>query len=260
MAADESAIAHAVEHDELVLHYQPIVDVRAGTLEGYEALVRWERPDVGLLPPGDFIPVAETSDLICDVDAWVLNEAARQLAAWNGTAPTTKLVMAVNISGRHLNTTRILDDVAAALGNHDIDPGQLILEITETVLVEDGLPLANLHRLRQLGVALSLDDYGTGHNSIDQLGRLPVDIVKIAKGYLDVSTPDARERLAVMVDTCHTLGLLVIGEGVENHDQLALLQEFEVESAQGFLLGRPLPAADFPDGAGAGWPRHGAFT
>jgi len=260
MAADEAAIAHAVEHDELVLHYQPIVDVRGGSLEGYEALVRWDRPAVGLLPPGDFIPVAETSELICDVDAWVLNEAARQLAAWNGTAPTSKLVMAVNISGRHLNSARILDDVAAALGNHVIDPGQLILEITETVFVEDGLPLTNLHRLRDLGVALSLDDYGTGHNSIDQLRRLPVDIVKIDKTYLDVSTPDARERLAIMVDTCHILGLLVIGEGVENHDQLALLQEYEVECAQGFLLGRPLPAADLPDDAGAGLPRRGAFT
>jgi EAL domain-containing protein (putative c-di-GMP-specific phosphodiesterase class I) len=260
MAADESAIAHAVEHDELVLHYQPIVDVRAGSLEGYEALVRWDSPGAGLLPPGDFIPVAEASDLICDVDTWVLNEAARQLAAWNAAAATSKLVMAVNISGRHLNSARILADVAAALGSHDIDPGQLILEITETVFVEDGLPVQNLHRLRGLGVALSLDDFGTGHHVIDQLRRLPVDIVKIDKGYLDVSTPDARERLAVMVDTCHTLGLAVIGEGVENRDQLALLQEFEVESAQGFLLGRPLPAADLPDGAGAGWPRHGAFT
>jgi len=251
MAADESAIAHAVEHDELVLHYQPIVDVRAGSLEGYEALVRWDSPGVGLLPPGDFIPVAEASDLICDVDTWVLDEAARQLAAWNRTL-AAKLVMAVNISGRHLNTARILDDVAAVLSSHDIEPGQLILEITETVFVEDGLALQNLHRLRQLGVALSLDDFGTGHNSIDQLRRLPVDIVKIDKGYLDASTPDARERLAIMVDTCHTLGLAVIGEGVESHDQLALLEEFEVESAQGFLLGRPLPAADLPQVAGAG--------
>jgi len=251
MAADESAIAHAVAHDELVLHYQPIVDVRAGTLEGYEALVRWDRPGVGLLTPGDFIPVAETSDLICDVDTWVLNEAARQLAAWNRTA-AAKLVMAVNISGRHLNTTRILVDVAAGLSSHDIDAGQLVLEITETVFVEDGLPLQNLHRLRALGVALSLDDVGTGHNSIDQLRRLPVDIVKIDKGYLDLSTPDARERLAIMVDTCHALGLAVIGEGVENHDQLALLEEFDVESAQGFLLGRPRPAADLPEVAGAG--------
>jgi len=251
MAADESAIAHAVEHDELVLHYQPIVAVRTGTLEGYEALVRWETPGVGLLAPGDFIPLAEASDLICDVDSWALNEAARQLAAWNRTN-AAKLVMAVNISGRHLNTARILDDVAAVLSGHDIDPGQLILEITETVFVEDGLALQNLHRLRELGVALSLDDLGTGHNSIDQLRRLPVDIVKIDKRYLDVSTPDGRERLAVMVDTCHILGLAVIGEGVESQDQLALLQEFEVESAQGFFLGRPLPAADLPEAPGAG--------
>ena len=244
MASSESAIAHAVEHDELVLHYQPIVNVQAGKLEGYEALARWDRPGVGLLPPGDFIPVAETSDLICDVDTWALNEAAEQLAAWNRAAAAPKLVMAVNISGRHLNTDRIRDDVVAVLSSHDIDPGQLILEITETVLVEDGLALANLHQLRLLGVALSLDDFGTGYSSVDQLSRLPVDIVKIDKSYLDVSTPAARERLALLVETCHTVGVAVIGEGVERRDQLALLEELDVELAQGFLLGRPLPAAE----------------
>jgi EAL domain-containing protein (putative c-di-GMP-specific phosphodiesterase class I) len=252
MAASESAIAHAVEHDELVLHYQPIVNVQSGALDGYEALARWDRPGVGLLPPGDFIPVAETSDLICEVDTWVLNEAARQLAAWNQTPTVPKLVMAVNISGRHLNTARIRDDVVAVLSSHDIEPCQLVLEITETVLVDDGLAVENLHQLRHLGVALSLDDFGAGYNSVDQLFRLPVDIVKLARTYLDLGAPSVREQLELVVDTCHTLGLAVIGEGVEHRDQLALLKELDVGSAQGFLFGRPMPPAELGQVGGAG--------
>jgi len=237
-------IAKAVAHDELVLHYQPVVNVHGGGVECYEALVRWDRPGAGIRPPGEFIPVAEASDLICDVDAWALDEAARQLAAWNRTSGDRGLRMAVNVSGRSINSARVRDAVDAALDSHDVDPGQLVLEITETVLVDDGLPVETLHELRHRGVALSLDDCGTGYSSVAQLSRLPVDIVKLDRDYLDGSTPSARHRLQAMVHASHALGLAVVGEGVEREDQLVLLRELGVEFAQGFLLGRPMTPAE----------------
>jgi len=240
----EASIAHAVVQDELVLHYQPIVNVHSGDVECYEALVRWDRPGAGIRPPGEFIPAAEATDLICDIDAWVIDEAARQLAAWNRTAGDRDLRMAVNVSGRSINSVRVLHAVDAALDSHDVDPGQLVLEITETVLVDDGLPVETLHELRRIGVALSLDDCGTGYSSIAQLSRLPVDIVKIDRGYLDGSTSSARNRLQVMVQASHTLGLAVVGEGVEREDQLVLLRELGVEFGQGFLIGRPMTPAE----------------
>ena len=242
MTGLEAAIARAVECDEFVLHYQPIVTVRTGDIAAYEALVRWARPGSEMLPPAEFIPVAEVTDLIVRVDTWVINQAARQLAQWNHLAKDRSLVVAVNVSGRHINTPHIRTNVAAALDANDIDPGQLILEITETVVV-DGSAVDNLHELRRLGVKLSLDDLGTGHNSIDQLTRLPLDIVKIDRSYLDPAAPSRRRELRQLVDAAHALGLPVCGEGVEQEDQLTLLRELGVESAQGFFLGRPTTAA-----------------
>lgn len=237
------AIAHAIEHDQLVLHYQPILDLRTDSVHAYEALVRWNRPDVALVPPAEFIPVAETSDLICRVGAWVIDRAARQLADWNNDTGNRRLVVAVNISGRHINTPRIRDDVAAALHAHDIDPGQLVLEITETVHIDEHA-MDHLNELRGLGVGLSLDDVGTGHNTIDQVSRLPLDSIKIDLTYIDPTTPALRETLQQLVDVAHSLGLAVCGECVERDDQLALLRSLGVEAAQGYLLGRPTTAQE----------------
>ncbi len=238
----ENAISRAVDRNQLVLHYQPIVEVRTGVLEGFEALVRWDRPGAKLLPPAAFIPAAEASDLICKIDAWVLNNASERLAAWNRTLGSRRLMVAVNVSGRHVNASRILDDVATALRRSGIDPGQLVVEITETVLVE-GFAVENLRELHRLGLTLSLDDFGTGHSTVEQLSRLPVDVVKIDRSYLDVSTATSRELFRTMVDTVHAFGLPVVAEGVEHMDQLELLRETGVESAQGFALGRPMTSA-----------------
>ncbi len=236
----EVALRDAIAAGELVLHYQPVVDLASGGVTGYEALVRWQRPGQGLLTPGHFIDVAEASDLICELDTWVLTQATSQLEAWTaeGDRETT---VAVNLSGRHLNRDRVVDDVAAALRDRDVDPDRLVLEITETVKVDSGRGVSNLHRLRELGVRISLDDFGTGHNSIATLSRLPVDIVKIDQKYLRDSTPQASTMLRLLVHAAHAFGLPVVGEGVEDADQLALLQSFSVESAQGYYLGRPMP-------------------
>jgi diguanylate cyclase (GGDEF)-like protein len=247
-----AALAGAIEHDELVVHYQPIIDLRDGEVEGYEALVRWNRPGEGMLPPDEFIPVAEGSDLICDLDTWVLHQAARQLQAWNRDPASRRMLMAVNISGRHLNTPRIRGDVAAVLAAYDIEPGQLVLEITETVLVDDGPGLETLHELRRQGISLSLDDFGTGYSTVAQMSRLPIDTVKIDRRYLDTGTATARRLFELMVRAAHALDLRVVAEGVEHQDQLDLLLELQIESAQGYLLGAPMTSAELEGIRGAG--------
>lgn len=240
----ESAISQAIDHNELVLRYQPIVDVRSGALEGFEALVRWDRPGVGLLSPAAFIPAAEASDLICEIDTWVLNNAAQQLADWSRAAGARDLTIFVNVSGRHVNASRIGADVATALRRSGIDPGRLVLEITEDTPVDDVLARGNLRELRRMGVALALDDLGSGYNTVEQLSRLPVDIVKIDRPYLDVSTATSRELFRSMVGAAHACGLPVVAEGVEHPDQLELLRALGVELAQGFALGRPMTRAE----------------
>lgn len=238
----ERALVRALAEDELVLHYQPIFHLPTGQIECYEALVRWERPGVGLLPPSEFLPVAETSDLICDLDAWVLRAAVAQLSAWNLARGDTAMQVAVNISGRHISQHRILDDVAATLRSSDILPPQLVIEVTETALMDGSLAAANLEALRAMGIVVSLDDFGTGYQSSTQLWRLPVDVVKIDREFVDASTPSARTLLELMVRAAHAFGARVVAEGVEREDQLDLLRELGCEFVQGFGLGYPAPA------------------
>jgi diguanylate cyclase (GGDEF)-like protein len=235
----EAGIRAAIAGDQLVLHYQPIVSVRSGEVEGYEALVRWNRPGVGLLLPAEFISVAEQSDLICELDAWVLRRAARQLAAWNQLQGPSDLFVAVNVSGRHVARRRIYDDVTSALRAAGIEARQLTLEITENALLDDPVTLTNLHDLRLLGVSISIDDFGTGYNSITRLETLPVDIVKIDGRFLDRAVPSSEKLLRLIVQTAHAFGLPVVAEGVESGEQLAVLKSLNCESAQGYYLGRP---------------------
>ncbi len=242
----ETALRHAISHDELRVHYQPIVDVVGGGLQGYEALVRWERPGAGLLAPAEFIPVAEASDLICELDNWVLRQATRQLAAWCRASGRNDLVVAVNASGRHVGDRRFSDDVVRAVEEAGIRPRQLVIEITETALAEHRTALENLTELRRLGVVVSLDDFGTGYSSIGQLSRLPIDIVKIAREYLEPGSAATRKLLELMVQAAHSSGLPVVGEGVERHEQLEVLQRLGCESAQGFYLGVPASSEELP--------------
>jgi EAL domain-containing protein (putative c-di-GMP-specific phosphodiesterase class I) len=212
-------------------------------LQGYEALVRWVRPGVGMVPPSDFIPLAEQTDLICDLDAWVLRHATHQLARWNEQTGTRDLVMAVNISGRHIARHRVVADVRNAVSDAGIEASQLVLEITETALIDDPIALTNLAELRRLGAGIAIDDFGTGYSSIARLEELPVDIIKIDHRFLDHTTKSADKLLRLIVQTAHALDLAVIAEGVQNEDQLRLLKSINCESAQGYYFGRPLDAA-----------------
>jgi predicted signal transduction protein with EAL and GGDEF domain len=244
----EAAIATGLTGGEMQLHYQPVMDVASDRLIGYEALVRWFRPGHGMVPPDRFIPVAEGSRLICELDRWVLGEATRQLAAWRAASPaapgTPEPTVAVNISGRHLADRRVVDDVADALAVSGLPPELLVLEVTETVLVDDPAAIAHLAALRALGVGIAIDDFGTGYTSIGQLGTMPVDTLKIDRSFIASADAGHRELVSLIIRAAHTFGLTVVAEGVEEPEQLEQLRADACDHAQGYLLHRPMPAAD----------------
>jgi EAL domain-containing protein (putative c-di-GMP-specific phosphodiesterase class I) len=239
----EAALAAALDAGELEVHYQPVVDVATGRLEGYEALARWYRPGVGMVPPGEFIPVAESSNLICDVDRWVLHEATRQVARWRAEDPSaTDLTVAVNVSGRHLADPRVVQDVTDALLASGLPAGLLVVEVTETVLVNEPSAFGHLVALRELGVAVAIDDFGTGYTSIGQLATMPVDTLKIDRSFVASAGSGHAELVALVIRAAHTFGLTVVAEGIEEEGQLAWLRAQGCDFAQGYLLSRPLPA------------------
>jgi EAL domain-containing protein (putative c-di-GMP-specific phosphodiesterase class I) len=224
------------------LVYQPVLDVAGQRLVGYEALVRWDRDGVAV-PPDAFIPVAEASSLICDLDRWVLHEATRQLAAWRAATPAApEVTMAVNVSGRHLTDRRVVADVADALAASGLPAHLLVVEVTETVLVDDPVATTHLQELRALGVAIAIDDFGTGYTSIGQLRHMPVDTLKIDRSFVTSPDPGQRELVALIIRAAHTFGLSVVAEGVEEPVHLERLREYACDHAQGYLLHRPLPA------------------
>lgn len=241
----ESAMRAGLADDEFELHYQPIVRVATRTVDGYEALVRWHRPGHGLVLPDDFIPTAELSDLICDLGRWVLHEAARQLAGWMAAWPDEcrGMTVAVNISGRHLASASIVADVAAALAAAQLPADRLVVEITETVLVDQPTADAHLRALRDLGVAVSIDDFGTGYTSIGQLQHLSVDILKIDRSLVESSTSGAIELVRLVIHAAHAFGLTVVAEGVEDESQLGSLELAGCDTAQGYFFARPQPAS-----------------
>ncbi len=244
----EAAIAFGLTNGEMQVAYQPVIDVASDRLIGYEALIRWERPGIGMVPPDEFIPVAEGSRLIGDVDRWVLHEATRQLAEWRAESPAAPgepdPTIAVNISGRHLTDQRVITDVADALAASGLPAKLLVLEVTETVLVDDPLAYDHLTELRAMGVSIAIDDFGTGYTSIGQLRNMPVDTLKIDRSFVASAEPAHRELVALMIRAAHTFGLTVVAEGVEEPAQLARLKAQECDQAQGFLLYRPMRAAE----------------
>ncbi|SCX50912.1 diguanylate cyclase (GGDEF) domain-containing protein [Klenkia marina] len=240
----EDALALGIERGEMRLQYQPVVTVDGGSLVGYEALVRWDRPGFGTLPPDDFVPVAEESELVCTLDRWVLHEACSQLMTWrSGNPDALSRTMAVNISGRHLADPLVVEHVAEALAATGLPPGLLVLEVTETVLVDSPTAVQHMASLRSLGVAVAIDDFGTGYTSIGQLGTLPVDTLKIDRSFVGSDDPASRSLLNLMIRTAHALGMTVVGEGVERPEDLAALLAEGCQHAQGYLMARPLTAA-----------------
>jgi diguanylate cyclase (GGDEF)-like protein/PAS domain S-box-containing protein len=246
--AIETDLRRALEAGQLELHYQPIKWLDGNRIIGVEALVRWRRPDDTLVMPGEFIAVAEETGLIQPIGRWVLHEACRQLARWQAELPQASgLSMSVNVSARQLQDATLIEDVQAALGETGLDPGALILELTESAVVEnlEGAS-ATLQRLRWLSVQLAMDDFGTGYSSLSSLSQLPLDILKIDQTFVARLDRDAEGRAIVyaIVSLATALGVRVTGEGIETASQLATLVELGCHHGQGFHLGRPAPAED----------------
>jgi EAL domain-containing protein (putative c-di-GMP-specific phosphodiesterase class I) len=232
--------------DELELHYQPVIDTVSGTLKGAEALIRWRRPDVGMVYPDDFIPIAETTNLVIELDQWVLATAARQAVVWGRTPGLELLTVAVNVSGRHLLSEHLYDNVRAALDATGLDPKRLVIEVTETVLLTD-IPLAagQLDAIRALGVRVAIDDFGTGYSSLGALQGLPIDSIKVDRSFVS-QIDDTREHslVAMITQLGHHLGVTIVAEGVETSVQRTVLTELGCDEMQGYLICRPVPAAD----------------
>jgi diguanylate cyclase (GGDEF)-like protein/PAS domain S-box-containing protein len=242
-----NALHRAIERDELRVMYQPFVRVTDGDCIGAEALVRWQHPERGLLLPKDFVPLAEHSDLVVALGAWVLEESCRAAAEWSapGAAPRS---VAVNLSGRQLARPDLADQVAAALDRSGLRPELLWLEITESVLMRDAEgSVEAIERLKALGVRFAIDDFGTGYSSLTYLQRFPVDAVKIDRSFIAGvgSRPGDAAIVVAVLGLAHALGLQVVAEGVERAEQLLTLDELGCDLAQGFLFAPPLPEADF---------------
>jgi diguanylate cyclase (GGDEF)-like protein/PAS domain S-box-containing protein len=242
----KAELQQALERDEFVIHYQPAVDLASGRITGVEALVRWDHPERGLVPPLDFIPLAEETGLIVPIGGWVLREACRQAREWQQSHKGgPDLSVGVNLSGRQLQDASVVAEVQAALEASGLPPHSLILEITETVLLQDAEAAAGtLGELKKLGVQLAIDDFGTGYSSLGYLDRFPVDIVKIAKPFIDgvAHGPDESAVAAAMITLGGTLGLKTVAEGIEDADQLAELRALACDQGQGFYLARPVAA------------------
>jgi len=239
----ELDLRHAIERDELSLVYQPIISLSDGHLVGFEALLRWHHNEVGSIPPSKFIPVAEESGLIIPITVWILQQTCSQLKRWQCISTDSQnLIVSVNISGRHLSTDDLVDDVEHALAASELSPNSLKLEITESSAMENAENTINLlHRLKQLGVQLSIDDFGTGYSSLSYLHRLPFDTLKIDRSfvYRVGENGENAELLQTIISLAKNLKMRVIAEGIETESQYSVLKNLGCDYGQGFLLAKP---------------------
>jgi EAL domain-containing protein (putative c-di-GMP-specific phosphodiesterase class I) len=241
----ETALRGAIDAEELVLHYQPIVCLRTGALRGAEALVRWDHPRHGLLRPEHFVPLAEETGLIVDLGAWVLRTACGEAARWRAAHPGLDLSVSVNLSGRQLHDSDIVAAAREALAASGVDARAVVLEITESVLMQQtDAALDRLRELKALGVQLAIDDFGTGYSSLGYLRRFPIDILKIAKPFVDdvAGGPEHTALARAIIGLGETLKLRTIAEGVELAEQRAALVELGCELGQGHYFAPALPA------------------
>jgi diguanylate cyclase (GGDEF)-like protein/PAS domain S-box-containing protein len=241
----EADLRRAVERDQLILHYQPEVDIATGAIVGMEALVRWEHPRYGLIPPDRFIPLAEETGLIISIGLWVLRRACRQLAEWQAARPAdAPLVMGVNLSLRQFQQPDLVEQVASAINEAGVSAEYLRLELTESIAMQDvESALSTLDALKRLGVQLAIDDFGTGYSSLSYLRRLPIDTLKIDQSFLR-GQEDSRVTSAILqaiIALSHALGMEVTAEGIETVEQLLWIRALHCDRGQGFYYARPVP-------------------
>ena len=243
----ENGLYHALGRNEFLLHYQPQVDLRTGEITGMEALVRWQHPELGLVSPAMFIPVAEDSGLIVSIGEWVLRTACAQNKAWQ-LAGFKPISVAVNLSARQFRQPDLAEMVAGILSETGLDSACLELELTESLVMQDvEKTIATLSKLKAMGIKLSVDDFGTGYSSLSYLKRFPIDTLKIDQSFVrDITTdPDDAAIAKTIISMAHDMQLKVIAEGVETEAQKSFLQQRHCDEMQGYLFSRPVPAAEF---------------
>jgi diguanylate cyclase (GGDEF)-like protein/PAS domain S-box-containing protein len=246
--ATESALRRAIERDELCIHLQPVVGIGDGRIASFEALVRWQHPERGLVPPGDFIPLAEETGLIVPIGSWVLREVCRTLHRWETELGIFDVQCSVNLSVRHLQQPDLVATVLEALESHDVAAVRLVLEITESAVMENGSgTVETLAALRALGVRLALDDFGTGYSSLAHLHRFPLDILKIDRSFTAALGDDHQGAsiAGAIVSLAQALDLATVAEGIEDTAQQRRLERLGCTYGQGFLFSRPQPPEAF---------------
>ncbi|MDD5368821.1 MAG: EAL domain-containing protein [Anaerolineaceae bacterium] len=247
----ETDLRKALGKQEFIVHYQPIIDLKANRIVGFEALVRWQHPTRGLTPPGEFIPIAEEMGLIVPIGYWVLDEACRQIHAWQVQyAAEPPLTMNVNLSTRQCAEMDLVDRIVETLQKYQLDASSLKLELTESLIVEDSAYISTiLTRLRDLGIQVQIDDFGTGYSSLGYLHTLPIDTLKIDRTFINRLgiKGSGSEIVQTILALAHGLGMKVIAEGVETDDQLSRLKAMSCEYVQGFLISKPVESQQAGD-------------
>ena len=242
----ESGLRRAIERGELRLFYQPKIDLASRRVIGAEALVRWQHPTLGLVPPGKFIPIAEESGLIVPLGEWVLNAACAQLCAWQKEGH--ELQVAINVSARQFQQRNLADLVLRAMAASNVDPKFIEIEVTESAIMNDAQSsISTLEAMKSRGISISIDDFGTGYSSLSYLKRLPLDILKIDQSFVRDVTTDHNDAAIVraIIGLARSLGIKVIAEGVEDDRQLSFLNAYGCNYGQGYLFGRPLAPETF---------------
>jgi EAL domain-containing protein (putative c-di-GMP-specific phosphodiesterase class I) len=243
----EGRLRRALERKEFLLHYQPKVNLETGEITGVEALIRWRQPDRGLVPPSQFVPIAEDCGLIIQIGSWVLREACRQARAWQD-AGLPPVPITVNVSAVEFRDKGFVESVRRTLSETGLEARYLGLELTEGVLMEDAESTASvLQELKAMGVHLAVDDFGTGYSSLSYLRQFPIDVLKIDQSFVNRITvdPDDSSIVSAIINMGKSLKHLVVAEGIETQEQRAYLQAQRCTEGQGYLFSRPLAAAQF---------------
>jgi diguanylate cyclase (GGDEF)-like protein/PAS domain S-box-containing protein len=245
----ENSLRHAVDRNELLLHYQPLVSLENGDPVGVEALIRWKHPELGLVSPAEFIPMAEETGLIVPLTRWILRAACAQMKEWQQSGIEIETV-SVNVSARRFNDCNLPAMIGEVLRSTELDGRYLSIEITESVMMESADATINtLQQLKKFGIKISIDDFGTGYSSLSYLKRLPIDTLKIDQSFVrDIPSDSDDAAIAILIIAmAHNLKLSVVAEGVETREQMSFLQSKRCDIMQGYLISRPLPAAEITE-------------